>query len=94
MAYPFNAEVNRAGNADYRAYTQDPSLFGRIAGLDIPALFVCAGCDVRPNWPAIEIVHLMRHSELEILEGAPHYLWMTHAGALRRCLRKFVHLED
>ena len=94
MAHQFNPDVNRAGNASYRAYIQEPALYRRIADLDVPSLFVCAGRDIRPNWPAMQVASLMRHSALEIIEGAPHYLWVTHADELKRCLRRFVHLES
>ncbi len=90
MAYPYNQEVNRAGNADYQARIQEPGLYRAIAALDVPALFVCAGEDIRPNWPAAQIAALMKRAELRVIDGAAHLIWLTHAEELRECLRRFL----
>lgn len=94
MAYPVNFEVNRAGSLSIQAMVQDPMLYRRIADQDISALFVCAGQDIRPNWPAMQIAQLMRRAELAVIEGAEHVLWLTHSVELRDRLRRFLFPES
>lgn len=41
FAYPFNPEVNRVGNASWRAFIKHPRLLRRIAELPVPCLALC-----------------------------------------------------
>lgn len=70
MAYPFNDEVNRQLNASWHAYTQSPSLLRRIAELEVPALYVYGGEDIRPSWPTEQLAQLLPRGRFECIEGA------------------------
>lgn len=90
MAYPFNDEVNRQLNASWRAYIQSPSLFRRLAELEVPALFVYGGEDIRPSWPTEQLAELLPQGRFECIAGAAHLVWATHAEELCGRLRTFV----
>lgn len=90
MAYPFNGEVNRQLNASWHAYTQSPSLFRRLADLEVPALFVYGGEDIRPSWPTEQLAELLPRGRFVRIDGAAHLVWATHADELRGHLRVFV----
>lgn len=90
--HPPNAEVNRAGNASWRVFIKQPDLWRRIAALDVPALVVVAGRDIRPDWPARQLAGALPRARLEVVEDAEHFLWLDAAPAarLRELLRDFV----
>ena len=94
MPYPFSEEVNRAGNASFRQYIQRPSLYKDIAGLKMPALFLCAERDIRPVWPVMQIQTLVENSALVTISGAAHYIWLTHSDEMRVVLREFLGLSS
>lgn len=85
-----NMDVNRAGNESSREYCRDPFLLQRIATLQTPLLAVAGGEDIRPNWPAEQIVHLMPNAGIVMLPEAGHYPWLTHAGSLQAVMRGFL----
>jgi proline iminopeptidase len=90
FAYPFNREVNRVGNASWRAYIKHPTLLRRIADLSVPALVVHGGDDIRPAWPAHQIANLLPNARFELVEGAEHHLELTRPEELRHRLRSFL----
>lgn len=90
MAYPPNDEVNRQLNASWRATIKEPGLLRRIAELDVPALFVYGGEDIRPSWPTEQLARLLPQGRFERIEGAAHLIWATHADELRGHLQAFV----
>jgi proline iminopeptidase len=90
FAYPPNMEVNRVGNDSTYDYCQRPDLLRRIARLDVPMLAIAGSEDIRPVWPVLQIVNLMPNARFELLEGAGHDLWLTHADVLRMLLRRFL----
>ncbi|RIH84916.1 Proline iminopeptidase [Calidithermus terrae] len=90
FTYPFNPAVNKALNASWRQFIKEPDLLKRISRLDIPALVVAAGEDIRPNWPNAQLAHLLPQGRLETVEGAGHNLWLTHSNELRAVLRRFL----
>ena len=94
MLYPFNPEVNEAGNASYRKYIQKPSLYKDISNLKMHALFLCAENDIRSNWPVYQIQALVENSVLVIIPNAAHYIWLTHYDEMRLELRKFLGLTE
>jgi pimeloyl-ACP methyl ester carboxylesterase len=55
---------------------------------------MCAQKDIRPNWPAMQIQALMPNAELAIIEGAAHYIWLTHDDEMRKKLRSFLKLPQ
>ncbi|MDR1060501.1 MAG: alpha/beta hydrolase [Clostridiales bacterium] len=90
--YPFNEEVNKAGNASFRKYIQSPGLYRDISKLPMPALFMCAKKDIRPNWQTEQISALIEKSKLVCIAQAAHYIWLTHYDEMRLELRKFLRL--
>jgi proline iminopeptidase len=88
--FPPNMEVNRIGNESARAYCRDPKLLRRIADIDTPFFAVQGSDDIRPNWPVEQLAHLIPRARIEIIDGAGHNLWLTHAAELREAIRPFV----
>lgn len=90
LAFPPNQEVNRLVNASTYDYFHRPDLLRRLAELRTPMLAVSGSADIRPIWPVQQLVHLMPNARLEVLAGAVHDLWLTHADRLRELLRPFL----
>jgi proline iminopeptidase len=82
-AYPPNLEVNRALNASWLEFTHRDDLWLRAAAISCPALWICAGRDIRPSWPQRQLARLVPHGRFRVIEGAQHVIWLTHAEALR-----------
>jgi proline iminopeptidase len=89
-AYPPNREVNRVGNASFRSTIQRPTLLRELPAFDAPTLIVCAGRDIRPNWPAEQLARLLPRARSVQIDLAEHSLWMTHPDELRSALRDFM----
>lgn len=89
-AYPYEPEVNRAANASWRAYIKRPDLLRRVSELDIPVLAVVGAEDVRPSWPVEQLVNLLPNAQLEVIPGAGHCPWVSHACDLGEVVRTFV----
>lgn len=75
---PFNAEVQRAGLASWRTYIKQSDLLRRIATLSIPVLAIHGSEDVRPRWPAEQVIQLLLDGRMVVVEGAGHWPWVTH----------------
>ena len=88
--YPPNMEVNAQVNRSWKEYIQRPSLLKDIAALERPALFVYGEHDIRPSWPVEQVAQLLPNAAFEIIAGADHHMWVSHADALRSRLRTFV----
>ena len=82
--------VNQDGNSSWREYIKSPDFFREIADLDIPAVFINGGGDIRPNWPTEQLASLIPCGRYVEIPGAAHNIWLTHAAELRRELRKAV----
>lgn len=82
--------VNAAGNRDWNAYVQRPALLRDVADLDLPAVFITAGGDVRLNWPTEQLAHLLPRGRHVEIPGASHYIWRTHPEALKLELTRAV----
>ena len=82
--------VNRDGNRSWREYIKRPTLFREIADLDIPAVFINGGEDIRPNWPTKQLASLMPRGRYIEIPGAAHCIWLTHASELRHELRRAI----
>ncbi|MGH2588305.1 MAG: alpha/beta fold hydrolase, partial [Dehalococcoidia bacterium] len=80
FAYPPNLDVNRQVNASWKRFIQEPHLWRRLAGLDVPVLAICGSEDIRPNWPVQQIVNLMPNARFALIEGAGHHSELTHPG--------------
>ena len=83
-------EVNRQGNARWRAYCRQPALLRELADLDVPCVFINAAEDIRPNWPTQQVAKLIPHAHYVEIAGAAHTIWLTHALELRNALRHAV----
>jgi proline iminopeptidase len=81
-------EVNKEGNASWRAYCRRPSLFRDLADLSVPCVFINASDDIRPNWPTQQLAALIPKARYVEIQGAAHTVWLTHAAPLQR------HLHD
>jgi proline iminopeptidase len=90
LAYPTNTEVNRVGNQTWREYIRRPDFLRRVADLDIPILFVCAGLDIRPSWPVGQLAMLAKRGELRVIPEAEHYLHLSHPEELKGILTQFL----
>lgn len=88
--YPPNLEVNRQVNESWKRYVQASALLKEIAELQVPALFVYGDQDIRPSWPVEQVARLLPRGRFELIQGAPHVLWLTHPEELERHLRGFV----
>lgn len=92
MSFEGNDEVNKQGNKSWREFIQTPLLYKDISELNMRVLIMCAGDDVRPNWPSMQIHALMPNAELVFIDGAAHYIWLTHADEMKDKLRAFLGL--
>jgi len=83
-------DVNKIGNATWHDFITSPTLPGDISKLNIPAIFINASEDIRPNWPTVQLAHLLKHGKYIEIAGAGHYIWVTHRSELRKELRAVV----
>ena len=90
MLFPTNREVNKQVNASWKSYIKKPDLLSSLLKLRVPAHFIYGERDIRPSWPTEQIVHLMPNARFELISGAEHVIWSTHADELRVKLREFV----
>ena len=90
FAYPTNREVNREVVASWRAFIKQPTLWRRLADLDVPLLAICGSEDIRPSWPVQQVVGALPDARFELIDGAQHCLWLTHPDELRSRLRGFL----
>lgn len=81
-------EVNRQGNASWRAYCRRPALFRELADLAVPCVFINAAEDIRPNWPTQQLAALIPNARYVEIAGAAHMIWLTHARELQQHLRE------
>ena len=89
MEYPFNMEVNDEGNRSLREFGRRPDFYSRISKLAMPALFILAENDIRPNWPAEQLANLIPNAKTEVIKGASHYIWLDKAEELGVVLSDF-----
>jgi proline iminopeptidase len=90
FSIPLNEEVYRAGQRSRAVYLQDPQLMERIRSLDLPAVIIQGGNDLRPNWPAEEVANLLPRARFSVIPEAAHCLWLTHPQHLQHLLRSFL----
>jgi proline iminopeptidase len=79
-------EVNAAGNRDWKAYVQRPTLFRELADLDLPCVFITGGAETALNWPTEQLARLLPAGRYVEIPGAEHYIWETHPEPLARAL--------
>lgn len=90
FAYPPNPVANSQLNADYQRYVQRPTLFREIAALDVPALFLYGGADIRPSWAVEQVATLMPRARFVLLPQADHFLYPTHPHEVRAYADAFL----
>ena len=92
--FPYNPDVNRAGNASWREFIKQPQLLRRISQLSLSTLAVHGSEDIRPDWPVRQLAHLLPNARFELIDGAEHHLELTQPVELRRLLRDFLGVES
>lgn len=90
FTYEGNLDVNRAGNASWNSYIQDATLIQQLHHCHLPTLILCGTADIRPNWPSRTLADHLPNATYHTINDAPHYLWLTHAGALKTTLQQFL----
>jgi pimeloyl-ACP methyl ester carboxylesterase len=87
----FNADpdVNPQGNERQREYEASEDS-PRNSRSQVPAVFINAEKDIRPNWPTQQLAALLPNGTYVEIPGGAHHLWLTHGDELRRELRKAV----
>ena len=90
MEYPFNVEVNDEGNRTLREFGRRPDFYRRVSELNMPALFVVAQNDIRPNWPAEQLANLMPNATIVVVKEAAHYIWFDNYSGLSDILKEFL----
>ena len=82
--------VNKMGMASWRGYIQRPTLLKEIAEISVPAIFINAENDIRPNWPTQQLAHLIPLGQYVEIPGATHSIWLTHGAELKTALTKAI----
>ena len=77
-------KVNPQGNADWKAYCRQATIFQQLAHMTIRCVFISGSEDIRPNWPTQQLAALIPEAQYVEIEGAAHYIWLTHKQALQR----------
>ena len=87
-------EVNKVGNATWREFITRPTLLRDLAGIQVLAVFINAGDDIRPNWPTRQLAHLLPKARYVEIAGAGHCSWLSHPADLQRELRTALAIID
>ncbi|KQC33709.1 arylesterase [Nonlabens sp. YIK11] len=94
MDYNFNIAVSASpkGTLDCIDAFGKTDLRDALKSIDIPTLFIHGDADeIVPPKPTSEQGHkLVKDSRLEIIEGAPHGLYLTHQEQLHKILLDFL----
>lgn len=83
-------DLNRVGNASWRQFITQPTLLRDLSQIPAPAVFINAGNDIRPNWPTMQLAHLLPRARYVEIPGAGHNLWLSHPTELRTQLRHAI----
>jgi proline iminopeptidase len=89
-AYPFNREVNRQINRDWKEYIHKPLLLKKICNFLKPALFLYGSQDIRPSWAVEQVAHLLPYGQYIEINDAPHVLWISQSDQVQQELRRFL----
>ena len=87
---PVNDQAKRSYLASWRAWIKAPELLRRLADCPVPALVLTGSDDIRPNWPNAQLAALLPNGEFEVIPGAAHTLWATHAEELEKRILSFI----
>jgi proline iminopeptidase len=88
--YPINKKVNQSVIKSWRQFIKRPMILKEISEITVPSLFVYGSKDIRPSWAVEQIAHLIPNSEFKMIDGAGHYLWLTHEDHLKENLRSYL----
>jgi proline iminopeptidase len=80
-------KVNVQGNADWRAYCRRVTLLRELADMQTCCIFINASEDIRPNWPTQQLATLIPSAQYVEIQGAAHYIWLTHSRELQAALK-------
>ena len=83
-------EVNKTGNASWKKYITRPELLSDLSKMQMPAVFINAEADIRPNWPARQLAKLISRGDYIEIPGAGHCIWLSQPDTLRAELRAAV----
>jgi proline iminopeptidase len=75
-------DVNKMGNASWRQFITRPTLMHELANIKVPAVFINAGDDIRPNWPTMQLASLLPQGRYVEIAEAGHNIWLSHADVL------------
>lgn len=89
-SFKSHPDVNKIGNESWQAFIKTPTLLRDMSDMNIPAVFINAENDIRPNWPTVQIAHLLKQGKYIEIPAAGHYIWLTHPDELCRELRSAV----
>ena len=89
-AFPPNMAVNADLNRETKRVLKRAGLFRDLSRLACPALFIYGERDIRPSWPVEQVAALMPAARFELVAGAGHNLWLTHARELGGRLNGFM----
>ena len=82
--------VNKIGVQSWRAYIKRPTLLKELTQIKVPAIFINAGADIRPNWPTEQLANLIPKGIYKEISEADHSIWLTHPETLKKELREAV----
>jgi proline iminopeptidase len=88
--FPGNDEVNILLNRSWYDYIREPGFLRRVSDLALPALFIHAGRDIRPSWPARQLAGLIRNAVQVTVPEAGHYIWLSRPEETRSLMRVFI----
>ncbi len=83
-------KVNKIGSLSWREYIKNPNLLHDIASINVPAIFVNAGKDIRLNWPTEQLANLIKKGKYFEIQDAAHSIWLTHYDELKTLLREKI----
>ena len=67
-----------------------PGLAAGLPGLEVPFTFVHGGSSPMPTLESSASVDLLPNAELEVVEGAGHFIWHERPGAVRAALDRLA----
>jgi pimeloyl-ACP methyl ester carboxylesterase len=67
-----------------------PGLASRLPGIEVPFTFVHGGSSPMPVIQSSASVDLLPDAELEVVEGAGHFVWYERPGAVRAALDRLA----
>ena len=78
--------------ASVNAHAEAETLVRGLTGVpaEIPVLFVHGGASPMPVRASVDTAKLIPHAEVEVIEGAGHFIWHERPDEMRAVVRAFV----